>query len=175
MAKHSLQMVQPGDARLFNPSRDVAHNFGSVFTHAVKKLEAKNWDELVEYLNTFGVEDEELAKAAPSFVNFMLQGPKTPEDMEEALQQAGWFEVAPHARFAFLACLGLTIAGVYQAGVRDACGLGPTTVKMNEEELLTCAQEAYDRLSRPTLKSRWSRFKKWLSNLFDATDTHPIC
>lgn len=117
------------DDRLYNPNRDVAHNFEYVITAVAERIEAGNWDELVALAKEKGVSDEHLGLACAALCKFVtIQTDDRKESMARCLARCGWLDLPAPARVIVMAYLGAVTLGIHWAGVREATlgGVGPT-------------------------------------------------
>jgi hypothetical protein len=156
----------PSDPRLYDPNRDVVHNFAAVVTRVAELLTDQNWEDLRVYLADQQVTEEQLGQACVCFCDFVLQAHAPPYDLEEALQKAGWFELPTAARLAYFACLGLVVGGVYHTGVRYATLKGPAGPMLSAEELVAVSRRAADLLKKPRWRRRLIRWRQRIAAWF---------
>lgn len=138
---------------LYNPGRDVAHNFVEVVTMAADRLENGTWPELDSMLQEAGVSDEEVGKACGAYCEYVAKAKTEPETpMVKAMEDSGFFQCHPVAQVAVMATIGAIFTGIQHAGVREATlgGVGPA---MTTAELLNVGDRAVRVMSRP----RWYR------------------
>jgi len=144
-----LQMrTSPGDPRLYNPNRDVAHHFPSIGRMLVDRLAERRWPELIRpFLQFHGVTEAQLGEGAAALARFFNYCVDVDvDDMRQALNKAGWFALSAPVQFTLCTVLGQLMLGVYFAGIRDATRLGdgPTA---DVRALLAAADEAHRILS----------------------------
>jgi len=127
----SLQArMSEGDTRLYNPSRDVAHNFKQVLELVAARLEDEKWPELAELLAREGVSMDDVGEACGAYCTYVASA-ADPESAQKPMQvsllESGFFECHPAAQVAVLAMIGTCYAGIQHAGIREATvgGEGP--------------------------------------------------
>jgi hypothetical protein len=127
--------MSEGDKRLYNPSRDVAHNFKDVMALVAGRLEDEKWPELTDLLSREGVDMDQLGEACAAYCRYVASAAETEnadKPMHVCMLESGFFECHPAAQVAVLAMIGTCYAGIQHAGVREATldGEGPLlTVK----------------------------------------------
>ena len=120
--------MSEGDPRLYNPNRDVAHNFADVVREVAARLEDGKWPAVAAMLARDGVSEEQLGQACAAFCTFVASSAEIPKErMGDALTRSGWFAVPEPAQIAYMAYLGTVMSGYFFAGVREATlqGVGP--------------------------------------------------
>lgn len=127
--------MSPGDKRLYNPSRDVAHNFGEVMKLVAERCSADNWHAIVSLAKDRGVSQEEIGRGCQAMLQFVatqLNG-EDRESMSQALSRSGFFDVSETCRVILMAHLGSVMLGMHWAGVREATigGQGPALTYRN--------------------------------------------
>jgi hypothetical protein len=163
----SLQArMSEGDRRLYNPSRDVAHNFKEVMDIVAGRLEDHKWPELADILGRERVSMDEVGEACGCYCTY-LSSAANPDmigvSMVESLKMSGFFECKPAAQVAVLAMIGTCYAGIQFGGIREASigGEGPM-------ETIAEVVEHAARLHKYTGMPRWRRrledFKRRLVN-----------
>ncbi len=125
----SLQArMSQGDARLYNPDRDVAHNFDFVIQEVAKAVEEGRWEPLTKLARNHSVPDEELGRTCQALIKFIgVQADNPRESMACCLARCGFLDLHPTARVVVMAYLGQITLGMHWAGVREATlgGVGP--------------------------------------------------
>lgn len=152
--------MTPGDNRLYNPSRDVAHNFQQVMTLVADRLEDATWPELQEVLAREGATLDDLGEACGAYCTYLAESAQFPDrPMYDSLEQCGFFRTKPAAQVAVLAMIGTCYAGIQHAGIREATlgGEGPLATV---EELMVYAQRLRDYTGMSRTRRRWERFKR---------------
>jgi hypothetical protein len=147
------------DRRLYNPSRDVAHNFQAVLHLVADRLEDRSWPELAELLDREGVTLDDLGEACGSYCLYVASAAQTPEvSMPDALRASGFFQCKPAAQVAVMAALGTCFSGIQHAGIREATigGEGPL---YTVNDLLGHAERFRAQLGQSRWRRRWERFK----------------
>lgn len=147
--------MSANDPRLYNPARDVAHNFHEVAKLVAERLEDGVWPELAQLLGREGITLDALGEACGAYCNYIGSAAYHPEwKMEEALAISGFLNCLPAAQVAVLAMYGVCYAGIQFAGVREAtvADSGPLH---DVAELIAVA----DRLRHSLRRSWWSRLK----------------
>jgi hypothetical protein len=72
--------MSASDNRLYNPGRDVAHNFKQVMEEVAKRLEDKNsWKELSEVLKRENVTDKDLGDACAAYCRYLVDSANLPQ------------------------------------------------------------------------------------------------
>lgn len=120
--------MSPHDPRLYNVSRDVAHNFGQVIQEVARRCEDGTWDTLQELLREKKVSDEEVGRCCQSLCRFIATQADDPkESMAGGMARCGFLDADPYARVVVAAYLGTVVLGYHWAGVREATinGKGP--------------------------------------------------
>jgi hypothetical protein len=116
------------DPRLYNPSRDVAHNFHSVMKLVADRLEDHAWPELDEVLKREGVTLDDTGEACGAYCTYLSLALTAPDmTMHAGLESSKFFECKPAAQIAVLALIGTCYAGIQFDGIREASlgGKGP--------------------------------------------------
>lgn len=147
--------MSANDPRLYNPARDVAHNFHEVAKLVAARLEDGMWPELAGVLAREGVTLDALGEACGAYCNYIGSAATHPEwEMEDALRVSGFLNCLPAAQVAVLAMYGVCYAGIQFAGVREAtvADSGPLN---DVAELIKAA----DRLRRHLRRSWWAQLK----------------
>jgi len=132
------------DRRLYNPSRDVAHNFGEVMELVAGRLEDHKWAELDEVLKREGITMDDLGAACGAYCEYLAYGKTEPQlGMLEGMTKSGFFDCEPAAQVAVLAMIGTCYAGIQYAGVRESTigGEGP----LESVDELLCHAERFRR------------------------------
>lgn len=122
--------MSEGDARLYNPSRDVAHNFKEVMELVAGRLEDEKWPELAELLAREKVSMDDLGNACAAYCRYVASAAdpdSVRKPMQVSLLESGFFECHPTAQVAVLAMIGTCYAGIQHVGIREATinGEGP--------------------------------------------------
>lgn len=162
----SLQARFVDNTPLYNPGRDVAHNFVAVATAAADRLENAVWPELDTMLQEAGVSDMELGRACGSYCEYIAKAKTEPDTpMEQAMRDSGFFDCHPVAQVAVMATIGAIFTGIQHAGVREATinGSGPA---MTTVELLEVGERAIRYMSRPRWYRRVCRMTEKFLGLF---------
>jgi len=158
--------MSEGDRRLYNPSRDVAHNFQEVMNLVAGRLEDQKWPELAEILDREGVDMDEIGEACGCYCTYLASAAEPDMagiSMVESIRMSGFFECLPAAQVAVLAMIGTCYAGIQFGGIREATmgGEGPM------ETIAEVAQHGA-RLHRYMGMPRWKRklvdFKRRIVN-----------
>jgi hypothetical protein len=147
------------DQRLYNPSRDVAHNFQQVMEMVAGRLEDYSWTELAEVLKREGITMDDLGEACGAYCDYLATSAKMPHwSMYDSLEHCGFFKTKPAAQVAVLAMIGTCYAGIQYAGIREATvgGEGPLATI---EELMVHAQRFREYTGMSRRRRRWERFK----------------
>lgn len=116
------------DSRLYDPNRDIAHNFRFVVEHIAKRMDEGRWDIATEVANVFHVTPDDLGEACAGFIRFVAGAAQKPkETMTQCLDRSGFLKAKPAAQLLHLAYLGSLLAGVYYRGAKEATikGNGP--------------------------------------------------
>ena len=92
------------DQRLYNPSRDVAHNFQQVMEMVAGRLEDYSWTELSEVLKREQTTMDDLGEACGAYCDYLATSAKMPHwSMYDSLEHCGFFKTKPAAQVAVLA------------------------------------------------------------------------
>ena len=156
------------DQRLYNPSRDVAHNFQQVMELVAGRLEDASWTELDEVLQREHITLDDLGEACGAYCNYLTASAKFPErTMYDSLEQCGFFKTKPAAQVAVLAMIGTCYAGIQHAGIREATigGEGPL---QTVDELMVYAQRFRDYAGMSRTRRRWERLKRRIRTMVQA-------
>lgn len=151
--------MSEGDRRLYNPSRDVAHNFKEVMDIVAGRLEDQKWPELIEILGREGVSMDEIGEACGCYCTYLASA--ADQDMAgismiESMRASGFFKCKPASQVAVLAMIGTCYAGIQFGGIREATvgGEGPL------ETIAEVAQHA-------THMHRYMGLPRWRRKLVD--------
>lgn len=151
------------DRRLYNPSRDVAHNFQQVMTLVAERLEDRDWLELDQILQREKVDMDDLGEACGAYCQYLASAANFPTlSMFNSLEQSGFFRCKPGAQVAVLAMIGTCYAGIHYAGIREA------TIA-NEGPLQTVGDllKHAEQFRRYSGMSKWKRwFIKWKERIY---------
>jgi hypothetical protein len=145
--------MSEGDQRLYNPNRDVAHNFSTVVGEVADRLEEERWPAITAYLKDQDVTEEQLGAACKAFIEYVAGACDSPDEkMTEVLTRVGWYKVPEPAQVAYMAYLGTVMSGVYFVGAREATlgGEGPCD---NLEDLRKAGRECHKAMTVP----KWRR------------------
>jgi hypothetical protein len=145
--------MSEGDQRLYNPNRDVAHNFPAIVKEVAGRLEDERWEAVTKYMKEQGANMDDLGAACEAFVNFVHGAVDEPnEKMGEVLHRVGWFKLPEAAQVAYMAYLGTVMSGVFFVGAREATigGEGPCS---NLEDLQQAGRDCHKAMTR----SKWRR------------------
>lgn len=154
--------MSEGDRRLYNPGRDVAHNFKEVMEMVAGRLEDEKWPELAAVMKREDVDMDDLGAACGAYCTYLAWAadPEKQElSMVEALTETGWFKCKPGAQVAVMAMLGTCYAGIAYGGIREATigGEGPL---QDIAELMEHADRMKRFVGMPRWRRRWAR--RWL-------------
>lgn len=152
------------DARLYNPNRDVAHNFDQVIMEVAGRCERGTWDVLAELARDHGVGDEVLGRACQTLCRFVATQADDPkESMAAGLARCGFLDLPPVARVIVTAYIGTVILGMSWAGVREATlgGVGPAlSYRKLRWHGMTCARLMTMPRWERTLYRLWGRVRR---------------
>lgn len=142
--------MSSSDNRLYNPSRDVAHNFLEVLHLVAARLEDGTWPELDKLLWRENVSIDDLGESCACFCKYIASSKEHPNrSMHDSLMECKFFETKPAAQVAVLASIGVCYAGIMHAGIREAtvASEGPL---MTVSEFMKYAEEfrKYARMSK---------------------------
>ncbi len=118
------------NGKLYNPNRDVAHNFQEVSELVAGRLEDHSWHELREVLTREGVSMDQLGEAMGCFCEYLASAAdpdKVDWNMSKSITESGFFDCEDAAQVAVMACYGQAFAGIQFAGIREVSlgGEGP--------------------------------------------------
>jgi hypothetical protein len=154
------------DRRLYNPSRDVAHNFKDVMDLVAARLEDKAWPDLDALLEREKVTMDDLGAACGAYCNYLASAVNEPNlPMQQSLEKHGFFNCKPAAQIAVLALIGSCYAGIQFAGVREATinGEGPL---QSVGDLLKHAENFRKYAGMSKLRRAWEKFKRKFQSVF---------
>lgn len=146
------------DRRLYNPSRDVAHNFQQVMELVANRLEDQSWPELEGLLQREKVSMDDLGEACGAYCNYLANAVNSPTTtMLDSLTQSQFFKCKPGAQVAVLAMIGTCYAGIQYAGVREA-----TVSSEGPMQTVGDLMKHAERFRAYAGMSKWKRwFLKW--------------
>lgn len=147
------------DRRLYNPSRDVAHNFKDVMNLVAARLEDGAWPDLDALLKREGVTMDDLGAACGTYCQYLASAVEAPNlSMARSLEKSGFLSCKPAAQVAIMAMIGSCYAGIQFAGVREATvnGEGPL---QTVGELVVHAEHFQKYLGMSKLRRKWEKFK----------------
>lgn len=151
--------MSANDQRLYNPSRDVAHNFEEVMRLVASRLEDHVWPELDGLLARENINLDDLGEACGAYCSYLASAVNEPNlAMEAALHKSNFLACKPAAQVAIMAMIGVCYAGIQFAGIRDAsvAGDGPL---YTVETLMVHAERFRAQAGRSRWQRRWDRFK----------------
>jgi hypothetical protein len=146
--------MSASDNRLYNPGRDVAHNFQQVMEEVAERLEDKKaWKELSEVLKRENITDKDLGEACAAYCRYLVDSANLPQlSMLNAMDESGFFETKPAAQVAVMAMIGTVYAGIQHVGIREAT-LGGEGPLHDAKSLVKEAQSLLEYMRYP----RWLR------------------
>jgi len=156
------------DRRLYNPSRDVAHNFKDVMNLVAARLEDEVWPELTSMLKRESVTMDDLGEACGAYCRYLASAVEDPNlSMQQSLDKAGFLNCKPAAQIAVMALIGSCYAGIQFGGVREATinGEGPLQAV---SDLLKHAQHFQEHLGLSGWQRRLKKWKDKFSQAFKA-------
>lgn len=152
------------DSRLYNPARDVAHNFQDVVQSMAERLEDGVWSELDSLLKKEGISLDELGEACGRYAEYVAMAANkdtATKSVEEALEHSGFLNTDPVAQIAVMAMLGQIYTGIQHVGIREVT-LGGDGPAADTKDLLKAADRIRQYMSKPrwlrNLRRRWRRF-----------------
>jgi len=151
--------MSSSDPRLYNPSRDVAHNFQQVMELVAGRLEDRVWPELDSVLDREQITLDDLGAACGAYCCYLASAAQEPElSLFEGLKKSGFLDCKPAAQVAVMAHIGACYAAIQYAGVREATinGEGPL---MTVTDLLGYADQFYRYTGMSRRRRRWEQFK----------------
>lgn len=158
--------LSESDRRLYNPSRDIAHNFLQAAEAVAGRLEDHVWPELDALLEREGVTMDDLGEACDCYLKYLIQSKAEPtRSMKQSLQDSGWFACKDLAQIALLAHYGAYYAGVAFAGLREAT-LASEGPLMTVEDLTKSTEQLYQFLGTPHWKRWLMRQQSKLKRIF---------
>jgi len=160
--------MSSSDPRLYNPSRDVAHNFQSVMELVASRLEDQTWTELDSLLRREEVNIDDLGAACGAYCQYLATAKTDPLlAMHPSLEQSGFFKCKPAAQVAVLALIGTCYAGIQYGGIREA-SLGGDGPMQTVENLMVHAVNFRKYAGMTGLRRKWEKFKGRMSVVFTA-------
>jgi hypothetical protein len=150
------------DRRLYNPSRDVAHNFQQVMELVAGRLEDRDWVELNKILHRENVSMDDLGEACGAYCQYLANTVNSPNlSMFNSLEQSGFFKCKPAAQVAVLAMIGTCYAGMHYVGIREA-----TIAKEGPMQTIGELVKHSEQFRRYIGMPRWKRwFLKWKTRI----------
>jgi hypothetical protein len=151
--------MSAGDNRLYNPSRDVAHNFQQVMEIVAGRLEDHTWPELDSILERERITMDELGEACGAYCRYLASAATELQiTLFDSLRKSGFLDCKPAAQVAVLAHIGACYAGIQYAGVREATvnGEGPL---LTVEQLLVYAEQFRRYAGMSRRRRRFERLK----------------
>lgn len=157
----SLQArMTANDPRLYNPSRDVAHNFAEIVGLVASRLEDCAWPELNGVLRRERITMDDLGEACGAFCEYLASAAKEPQlSLEDGLRKYRFLKCKPAAQVAVMAMLGACYTGVAHAGIREAT-VGSEGPMYTVADLLVYAAKFQAQLGQSRWRRRWERFKE---------------
>ena len=156
------------DPRLYNPSRDVAHNFQHVMELVASRLEDQTWPELDSLLRREEVTLDDLGAACGAYCTYLASAKTDPLlAMHSSLEQCGFFKCKPAAQVAVLALIGTCYAGIQYAGIREAT-LGGEGPMQTVGDLMVHAEHFRKFTGMSGLRRKWEKFKVRMFAVFAA-------
>lgn len=150
------------DRRLYNPSRDVAHNFQQVMELVAGRLEDQSWPELEGILRREKVNMDDLGEACGAYCQYLASAASEPTlSMFDSLSKSGFFQCKPGAQVAVLAMIGTCYAGMHYAGIREA-----TIANEGPMQTIGDLLKHAELFRKYVGMSRWKRwFVKWKARI----------
>jgi|TARA_R110000824_G_scaffold32775_3_gene105595 hypothetical protein len=162
--------MSEGDRRLYNPSRDVAHNFQEVMNLVAGRLEDQKWPELQEILKRESVTMDQLGEACGAYCAYLASAAdkdKQDRSMTQSVKDSGFFDCEPAAQVAVLAMIGTCYAGIQFGGIRE-CSVGGEGPMETISDLLKHVEEFRKFQGMSRFRRKWVSFKLKLSAVFAA-------
>lgn len=160
--------MSEADPRLYNPNRDVAHNFADVMREVASRLEDGNWAFLAALLEEKGVSQDDLGRACQAACRWVASATENPkEKMGDCLVRCGFWDVPELANVALMAVVGTVLFGYYWVGVREATlgGQGPT---LTCQDLREAGRQAHQAMIIPRWRRRLAKWKAWFAGIGSA-------
>ena len=142
--------ITAGDTRLYNPTRDVAHNFAGVVELLITNYDDSGWAELREYTIKQGVTDTDIAATLEAFVTAVMYAKdkaKRKLSIHAALTETGFFKQKLLAQATIMALLGQIYTGMHYAGIREAT-IGNEGPIYDLDSLLAAASTLREKMSK---------------------------
>lgn len=120
--------MSQSDQRLYNPSRDVAHNFDYLIKEVADRCVAGTWPEMRAIAAKHGLTDDALGRTVEALTKFVMgQNDIRGESMANCLVRTGFYDQPTIAKVVVMAYLGSISLGTHWAGVHEATlnGQGP--------------------------------------------------
>lgn len=120
--------MSQSDPRLYNPNRDVAHNFEYVVNEVATAIEEGRWKFLSVLAVNHGVTQDDLGLCMAALCKFVvIQADHPGESMPACLARSGYLDLPEAAQAVVMAYLGTVTLGMHWVGVREATlgGNGP--------------------------------------------------
>lgn len=142
--------MSPNDQRLYNPARDVAHNFAGVVELIINNYDDAGWAALREFTTQQGVTDEDIAATLDAFVTAIMYAKdklKRKLSIHAALTETGFFKQKLLAQVTIMALLGQIYTGMHYAGIREAT-IGNEGPIYELDSLLAAASSLREKMSK---------------------------
>ena len=146
----SQARMSPNDQRLYNPARDVAHNFAGVVELIITNYDDAGWAALREFTMQQGVTDEDIAATLDAFVTAIMYAKdklKRKISIHTALTETGFFKQKLLAQVTIMALLGQIYTGMHYAGIREAT-IGNEGPIYELDSLLAAASSLREKMSK---------------------------
>lgn len=150
----------------YMPSRDVAYIYKSMCGQAFAYLEETHWKSWFgDYMRHTGMSEEDLGQGCACLaaaINLFTGHPEI-EGPDQALEEAGFFELPMPTQLAIYGTLGMVLTGTFFMAIRDETMAGeapPDSVGV--DDILAGGQEVLLRYQRNNL---WTRLKAWARSL----------
>jgi hypothetical protein len=159
-----LPKDQGGDGRWYNPNRDIAYCWQYLVKRAASVLEdAAQEPWLRSYLDHYQVTLDDLGEGIAVYVRYMVYA-HTPsiQGLPQALEQSGWYKLAPAVQGAVLMALGQVMTCAFYPAIRDVYFPNETEKPLDEQALFAAVSFFKDSVSRPPLRLRLARVWRYL-------------
>jgi hypothetical protein len=117
--------VRDNEGRLFSPARDLRYAYPNAITAICEHFNRGAWQDLVDVCAREGASFDDLCDAMEAFIQFLNLCTKDPEqNLQQVLDEAGWFKLPPAAQIGLMAMFGRVATGQLFDAIRSTTPLG---------------------------------------------------
>lgn len=136
-ANRHLVQVKPRntDGPPYSPQRDLAYIYAPAMKEAVHALDQVNWsDEIKTICEKTGVTEDDISQAVGKLTDahLLMVNDPTVSAPVDALNNVGWYETNPAARYLIYGRLGEVLLGGFFLALRDVSAYGEESAQSRE-------------------------------------------